>query len=390
MYNLLLRQRITYGSPPPAIANITADAQGWRRTLRAHGGCWLGSFTVSGVGREELIWWYNNHLGNHLEEQTFGMVSWEGVIYEMNLTLNGVRYRRTLDKEWFHNHVDVWYRDANVQNNAGWSENIDSSDEFGEMQYIDTIGEATAAGATALRDTRLGDYAYPRSRMIGGLEFGEEQGRQPDSLRVTAVGYISTMNWLYREASIAATAASTAITTLIGASEFITAGDIEVNTLSIDADCTTPQRLWDLIEDILLQGDVSGNRWVGGIYTNRRFDYKLAATTVRYFIRDGNFFNASGESPAPSLVRPDFIVHNSDAPMGGIPVGGNVWDDPRNAWITEVEFIAPNGLRLKPAGFEDVDILKAQDLTIFPEPIPPAPPPPSPPSPMPLPGPVRP
>lgn len=363
MYGLILRERLVVADPPDAIENFTDIARGWRRSTRAVGGYWLGSFTISGgdVNRDILTWWYNSYLGKTVEEQTFGMTSWEGLVYEMNLILDGVRYRRTLDKEWWHNKVNVWYRDANVQTATGWSEDTDSSDEYGEMNYIDTVGEATSAGATALRDTRLEDFAFPRSRMVGGLEFREEPRRRAvDQLQVTVAGYVSTMNWRYRESSIAATAADTAITTLVGASEFVTAGSIDANTLSIDADCTVPQRLWDLCEDIILQGDASGNRWVGGVFDDREFDYNAAATTVEYYVRDGELQDAAGQRVVPSLLKPDFIVRNAAAPSGGTPVGGNVWDDPRNAWIIEVEFIAPDGLRLKPAGFEDVDVLKEQ------------------------------
>jgi hypothetical protein len=363
MYNLLLYGHLAAADPPSFVDNVTGLAQGWRRSTRATGGYWLGSFQISGenIGREYLEWWYNNYLGNYFEEQTFGLTSWEGLVYEMNLTLDGIRYRRTLDKEWFHNRINVYYRDANVQANAGWSEDIDSSGKYGEMNYIDTIGEATAAGAAAIILTRLEDYAHPRSRMVGGLEFSEGPRRMTaDQLQVTVAGYISTMNWRYREASISATAADTAITTLVGASEFVTAGTIDTNALSIDADCTTPQRLWDLCEDIILQGDSVGNRWVGGVYEDRQFDYNAAATTVGYYIRGGDLFDGAGQRVTPSLLKPDFIVRNANAPSGGTPIGGNVWDDPRNAWITEVEFIAPDGLRLKPAGFEDVDILKEQ------------------------------
>lgn len=359
MHNLLL-----YGKPaltiPPSYGNITQIAKGWRRTTRAVGGFWLGSFYLD-RSREELTWWYNQHMGCRIEEQTVGVVTWEGLVYEMNLTIDGIRYRRTLDKEWFHNKANVWYRDAGVQSATGWSENTDSSDEYGEMNYLDTVGEATAAGAAAIVLTRLEDYAFPRSRMIGGLEFSDEPRRRTgDRLQVTVAGFVHTLNWRYREASIAATAADTAITTLVGASEFVTAGVIDANALSIDADCTTPQRLWDLCEDIILQGDASGNRWVGGVYGDKRLDYNQAATTVEYYVREGNLYDNVGQKVTPSLLMPDFIVHNSDAPSGETPVGGDVWNDPRNAWITEVEFIAPDGLRLKPSGFEDVDILKEQ------------------------------
>lgn len=363
MYSLGLYSRIAQTTTPNFIANITPIARDWQRSTRARGGYWLGSFHLSqeDLSRNELNWWFAHYLGNHIREKTAGYPSWEGMIFEMTLAQDGIQYRRTLDKEWFHNKVKVIYRDADAQSETAWSENTDSSDEYGEMQYIDPIGEATAAAAGALRDTRLADFGFPRSRMIGGLEFSSEPKEQiVDQLQITVMGYVATMNWRYRESSIAATAASTALEDLVDDSEFVTAGAIDSNSLSVDVDCSTPQRLWDAIEDILLLGDASGNRWMGGVYEDREFDYNQAATEIEYYIRNGILIDKGGSAVIPSLLKPDFIVRNANAPAGGTPVGGNVWDDPRNAWITEVEFVAPDGLILKPSGFEDVEVLKEQ------------------------------
>lgn len=360
--NLLLYKPLAISATPQLIQNFTFLAKAWRRTIRAVGGYWLGSFRLFGadIGRQELIKWYEEYLGNYVRETTFALTSWEGLIYEMMLILDGVQYRRTLDKEWFHNKVKVLYRDAGEQADTGWSENTDSSDQYGEVQYIDAISEAVTAAATALRDTRLADFGFPRSRMVGGLEFGESRTTTTDSLQVTVAGYIATMNWRYRTSSIAATAVSTALEDLVDDSEFVVAGTVDTNSMNVDVDCVTPQRLWDAIETIIRQGDASGNRWVGGVYEDREFDYNQGASEVEYYIRNGLLINQAGSPVIPSLLKPDFILRNANAPAGGTPIGGNVWDDPRNAWITEVEFVAPDKLILKPAGFEDVQILQEQ------------------------------
>lgn len=362
-YNLLLYKNLVSYTPPEFLINFTRIANNWKHSTRAVGGYWLGSFNLlsQNIGQQGLIKWYEEYLGDHVQETTFGMTSWEGLIYEMTLNLDGVQYRRTLDKEWFHNKVKVLYRDEGEQADTGWSENTDSSDEYGELQYIDSISEATSAAATALRDTRLADFGFPRSRIVGGLEFsGKARKRTTDNLQVTVAGYVTTMNWRYRESSIVATAASTALEDLVDDSEFVTAGTIDTNSMEIDEDCATPQRLWDAVEDIIAQGDASGNRWVGGVYEDRRFDYNQGASEVKYYIRDGVLVSHAGIPVIPSQLNPDFILRNARAPTGGTPIGGNVWDDPRNAWITEVEFVAPDGLILKPSGFEDVQILQEQ------------------------------
>lgn len=358
-YNLVLCERLTRGDPPPIVDNITEIARNWRRSIRAVGGYWLGSFDLSGddLAKEELEWWYDYYLGYHLKESTFGLSSWEGLIYEVDLRLDGVQYRRTLDREWFHNRVKVVYRDGGANAETAWSEDTDSSGKYGTLEYIDIVGERTASGATATRDRRLVYFGIPGSRMVGGLEFPKrDRERMNDSLTVKAAGYVATLNWLYRETSIASTAASTAITTLVGDAEFVVAGDIESNTLSVDVDCETPQRLWDAIEDVILQGDASGNLWVGGVYADRQFDYGLAEVdAITYYVREGQLVDRPGIPVVPELVVPNKVVRNASAPSAG---SGSVLSDPDNAWIEEVEFIAPDRVRLKPTGFVDVEVLK--------------------------------
>jgi hypothetical protein len=361
MYDLAHYGRINDGSVPYDFN--TGIARDWRRSTKARGGYWLGSFTLSAedLTRQELLWWYRHCMADEIIERTAGVTSWQGIVYEMLLTLDGVQYRRTLDREWWHNRVKVTYRDAGVQAATAWSEDTGSSDVYGQMDYIDTLSECTSAEATGLRDTRLADYAYPRSRMIAGLEFGGEKRQAVDSLTITVAGLVFTLNWILRETSIVNTAASTALTTLVGASEFVTAGSIDTNAMAIDADCTTPQRLWDLMEKIILAGDASGNRWAGGVYAGRKFDYRAAATAVE-FEKSGDVLKRrhATSDVLPSSMMADFIIFNAEAPVDETPAGGNVLDDPRKAWIEEVEFVAPDKLILKPAGFEDVEVLQEQ------------------------------
>lgn len=79
------------------ITNLPAKmATGWRRSIRSNGGCWLGSFDVNGSA-SQLQQAFESWLGCELRERAGGMLSWSGLVYEMDLTLNGVTRRRSLD-----------------------------------------------------------------------------------------------------------------------------------------------------------------------------------------------------------------------------------------------------------------------------------------------------
>ena len=147
----------------------------------------------------------------------------------------------------------------------------------------------------------------------------------------------------------AAAAISTQITTLVGESEFVTAGSIDTNSDTVAISCSeVSTRLWDLIDEFIAMGDTSGNRWVGGVMAGRKFDYRQAETTVTHSWHNGRLYDKANVPVLPSMIKPDIIVHNSDAPKGETPPGGNLWSNPQNFYIEEVEFIYPDQYRLTP------------------------------------------
>jgi len=241
---------------------------------------------------------------------------------------------------------------APARQSTGWSENTDTSDEYGEMNYITTLGGATPEAAESLRDRDLAAYGWPRSRKMGGGRSQEK--KDPAVLEVSVVGYWATLNWRYRETSRMATATDL-ITTLVGASEFVTAGRIETNEMRVKVDCDPiPKRLGDAIEDVILQGDLSGNLWQGGVYAGRKFVYEQAPTTVSYYERaDGVLVDKARVPVIPSLMEAGFLLRDESAPGGGQPPGtSSAWDDTRVAYVDEVRFVAPDLLEYHLAGDE--------------------------------------
>ena len=330
--------------------NISHLASNWKRTKRAVGGYWTGTFDVKKGSMLEWTDFYNTWIGNVIKETTYGIISWEGLIWQVDLVKNGINYRRTLDPALWHNRVKVFYTDAGgVQQIDDWDENTSSSDIYGEMEQIYSMGGLSSAGAAALQARVLASYAWPVSRTAGGITVGAGKSRSnSDGLYVTAAGFWSTLNWQYYESSITATAANTALGTLIAASEFVTAGRVDANSLSINSEGgTIPQRVGDLVGGIIEQGDASGNVWKGGVYAGKKFNYEQAPTTIDYTYRDGILYDKAGGIVTPELLEPGFYVRDTNAPTGTQPPGtSNIWDDPQVSYCDEVEFQAPNVLRL--------------------------------------------
>lgn len=253
---------------------------------------------------------------------------------------------------------------AGARQDTGFSENTDSSTIYGEMEYVVTLGGATPEGATAIRDRELTEYAWPRSRQMGGGQGDERAERRlGTTLEVSVAGYWTTLNWRYRTTSRTATA-SDMITTLVGASEFVTTGRIETNDLGVKADCDPiPQRLGDLCEDVILQGDIDQNRWQGGVYDGRKFIYEQSPTTEDFRIESNGALVDKGGSPIIlSTFRPGVLLRDLRAPKDYVPPGGAVWDSPQAGYVEEVEWRADtNELRYRIQGQEEsIAVLGAQ------------------------------
>ncbi|MEE9466393.1 MAG: hypothetical protein V3W14_12570 [Candidatus Neomarinimicrobiota bacterium] len=313
------------------------------------GGYHLGRFAVMNRGMAELTDFYDSWIGMKIVETTFGIESYSGIIWQLDLIKNGVNYRRTLNPRYWHNRVKVKYTDADGSpQTIAWSENTDSSGIYGEMEYIITLGAATSTEAQGERDSALTKNAWPKSRTVGGVSVGEASpSLSGDGLFVTVAGLSSTLNWQYKEDTATANADSL-IPTLVGLTDFVTAGRTETNTLSIHVSGDPiPQRIGDLIEEIIAKGDGT-DPWKGGVYADQKFVYEPQPTTIDYELRNGALYNAAGIPPDPALINPGFYVRDTNAPKGGQPPGtSNIWDDPQVSYCDEVEFIWPDMLKLK-------------------------------------------
>lgn len=438
--------------------DITHEARGWSRSIRAVGGYWLGSFALSeeDIPRVALHDFYASRLGNRLVEKSYGVTSWEGLLYEFRLRQGGREYRRSLSPELWHNKAKCVYTfPAEVDDEAGgayvydpaansfqdasqdfnewddggagdatysisvtnsdgtrawgflstaftttnaddsilvfsdqerasagwngdtsgtpstyeihdvllsgqgqetdWAENTDSSDIHGEAQYIVTLGGASPEAAVAMRDAHLTEFAWPRTRKIGSGGQGGQSG--PAILEVSVAGYWATLNWQFSEASRVDTA-SGLISHLVGTSEFVTAGRMTANAMRVRADAAIVQRVGDLVEDVILQGDESGNVWQGGVYAGRKFVYEAAPTTVEYYERnDGVILDLTRVPVIPAQMQAGFLLRDENAPAEAQPPATDLeGDDPAVAYVDEIRFTAPNTLQYHIAG-TDEDLL---------------------------------
>jgi len=233
---------------------------------------------------------------------------------------------------------------------TSWIESTSSQAEYGTQNYLDVIGESLATPATQAAYRRISENAWPRSRPVAGLESSRTRIIEQDSLRIYVLGYVHTINWKYQAADLPSTTITAQLIDLVNRSEFVNAGSIDSNAMKqfIEA-ARIEQRRWDTIEDLILAGDASNNRWVGGVYQGRKLHYHLAESKITHVWRNGRLLTKSGRPIEPSLIKPDIIVRvEGGGPLGAKAPGGNLWSKAKNVWIEAVEFSMPDEYRLIP------------------------------------------
>jgi hypothetical protein len=243
---------------------------------------------------------------------------------------------------------------AGSRQTVAWSSNSDSEGQHGRMEYVVKLAGSTPEAAEQIQAAHLDEFAWPRSRMAGSVTSGPGDLPPDDVLEVRCDGFWETLNWRYRSTSRVA-AASDLVETLVGESEFVTAGRVDANDMAVKADCDPiPQRLGDLLRVVTEQGDMNGNIWQCGVYEGRELVYEQAPTAVEYFLRGGKLYDNGGALVPPATLEPGFLLSNASAPTGGQPPGtNNVWDDPQVAYVDEVVFEAPDRLKLRLFGEEE-------------------------------------
>lgn len=352
MLSLRLYEPILYSTT--FLEDITLDALiTWRRSTRRMGGYWRGSFTLTG-DKNQLAKFFYERLACHLIERWGGMTTWEGMIYEMDLTLDGSTRRRSLDT--MANSVKVIYTDTDgIEEETTVSTNTQSVKWFGQRAEILTMNGVSSTEAANYRNTYLKEHAWPTARPVGAGQTMDNQ------LVVTVCGYVFTANWLYELYGDGTTDnLSTYISEIVTDScPWLKTGRIAENTTQVVKKPEMPTRSYDVIAEKTEMGDTDGSPWRFYVDNDQRANYQLISTTPEYYLRGGKVYAAAGGSQEISswTVKPG-VARDMTYPVSKWNYSG--WlNDARDIYIDEAE-AGPSGLVLKTELFEEGEILAAQ------------------------------
>ncbi len=341
------------------IEDITSKAIGWRRSIRAQGGYWQGEFSLTG-DIQYLARYFYQYLGYHIDEKTAGRTTWEGLIYEMDFSIQGSIKRRSLDTMFNHWRV----RFINTSNEIDLTtaaSNSASITVYGRREEIWPVDGQDQAAVEAVRDSRLKENAYPHARGVG-MEIGM-QGEA--KLLVRACGYAFTGNWRYESVGDDTDDnLSDWISEIVSTDcEFLNVGHIESNTLQVRKETRIEMRAWDVITKMLEMGI---NDKPARVYVDngRYFNYETIDTNPQYFKRGVGLYGSAGASVEinPWQVRPT-VVRDLNYPTAKLELDS--WlEDARDEYISEVEVWdvgdGETKLVLKSEEYEEGEILTAQ------------------------------
>lgn len=227
-----------------------------------------------------------------------------------------------------------------------WYTDSASIATYGRIEDIVMEEVLTGDQAGGRAQWHLARRAWPRTLPASRMSIAPGQ-RQANGLNLRFYGYVWTLNWQHIVTTGGEAQANTHITSLIGEGEFVTAGTITENTMTVMIDSTYPTRLWDKIKKIIAAGDDNGNEWEGGVYRDLEFHYEQTPTTVQYHFAGGRFLAANGEEMPPWKVRPGLTMLD-DMPVGPGQITGNLADDPRIVLLEGVEYTYPDRVTIMP------------------------------------------
>lgn len=332
-----------------AIEDFTSRATEVKVINRLFGGNWMLEFklplrsTNNRVSarneRAYLRNWFDNRLGFGVVQKSGGQNAWRGVVWEMELSLQGEITRKSF--ETLYNAVKVQY--VNSEGNAvetAWQTDDGSIARYGRSELKLGRVEFDSSSAPAVAASQLTFLKNPRSE---SRAFGEES----EYLRVTCVGTVWMLNRLYSDdgddSSVTISAYISELaqdhidahaTTSITGGGYFTIGRVDTNSTTTVKRYQQEQGYWDHINRLTEVGDGSNNLYVSGVDANGVFYYRQADNTPRfeYRGRTEGIVTVLGSSN-PWLVRPGVV--RSKVRTGRALPSGSFLQQTNDTWVLE-------------------------------------------------------
>ncbi len=331
-----------------------------RVSRKMMGGDWILEFSIplAARGRTYLRDWFDSRLFHTIRMFAGGGKVWEGVVWQLDLSLDGIKLRRDYGEVF--NSIKAHYTDeGGTQSATAFFDDVASQSQFGVREQVLYLREMPTAVAEAEAQTALIEMAdaWPRT-VAASLDLDNR-------LDVIVCGKVFTANNRYVSPTTLDNLAGNIdvfVTNIItNDCEFLTAGEITTNALQKTRSLDTAIRAWDYLAELTEAGDGT-NPFVLSVNPDAFMDYHVPDNTPIYFWhgrRDG-FQGAGGVSPpsfswaaGPGVMR-DVTRPNAPAIPGSFLASIN------DSWILETEMADGQAFpELKPEGLDDEELLRS-------------------------------
>lgn len=315
------------------IDDITVNHEGYTHTISAVGGFDTAQFTLKGT-RDYLDDWFEDGLMRRIELQNpEGIQVWEGYVNRMRYVVGTLTKTKTIDNMFNRIYVRFAPLDTSVSPPVAsppqtWTfDDATSQAKYGIKALVISGGERAANtvyewGRTILKDRK-------------NVQIGESintSGQDSVLMELECRGYWHTLKWLPYINDVSGRIQSHQVVEEV--LRYFNSqnqgwlpmdfGWMDYNFRLSRRGADSLQSCYEVINNIVLEGGLGGERWVGGFYQNRKFVYKAAEDKLGLYSDHFDLYrslsdpaqfiydSATGTEVKPWDMTPDRILNTVD------------------------------------------------------------------------------
>lgn len=289
------------------VDDLTAKHERYNHTISAVGGFEQASFILKG-NRDYLDAWFDEGLMRRIVLYNPEAVPvWEGYVHGMKYSVGSLQ--KTISVQGMVNRVYMRFAPLDASTNVAGVpitlayDDPESQSTWGVKGTVIRGGELTHEEAFAWARTILSVDSEPQL----GESINTTQSTMPN-IEIAVKGYYTVLDWVpYLLTATGTLPAQQVIGDVLNYFDGVNPGWISTDTGWMDWNFRGERRgaeeyksCWQTITNIIKKGGAGGERWVGGVYQDRRFIYK-AAEDYRSIYGDYLFYSRRLDDPAQRI-----------------------------------------------------------------------------------------
>jgi hypothetical protein len=314
------------------VEDLTDRHEGYTHTISAVGGFTEASFSLKGPRSYLEDWFENGLMRRVIFYNTESVPVWEGFVFALTYSFGTIQKSKSM--ETVCNRVYFRFTPLNVSTVPPTPglvttlvyNDVTSQAKYGVKAQVVNGGEVTHEEAYTWAQAVLREGGQPK--MGESINTGSTGAPQ---VTVTCKGYWEVLAWLpYLNSMAGQIQSSQAVQEVLNAFNAVNFGWLSASADWLNYNYRRERRSADeyktcqeVIRGIIERGGLSGERWVGGVYQDRRFvykpaeDFKAIYSEFLYYTRrlddpSHKIHDATGAEVKPWDAEPDRILVTLD------------------------------------------------------------------------------